>query len=792
MKKDTNALVEQKSVLAKLMAAENITVEHKKIPTAAFDVKNRVLYLPILKWKPGSDVYDLFCSHEVGHALWTPEEGWHSSTSDKGSGYKSFLNVVEDARIEKKIKRKFPGARKAMSDGYNELMNADFFGLREMGVDANELNLIDRINLYTKAGGNYGIDFSEEEREWIDKVMGTETFDDVVRVTDALFAYCQENESETDNSYSDFDFSSGESDSDEYEDDDMSMTGESPVEMMDSDEETESDMPSPSKEGEESEEESGSGKSDTSGEEETESSEGSEEKPSDESEEKPSESTSDKMSFGPEGGQGNPFSKSEFTPTSHTDQNFRKNEESIAEMGDRHYAPSYVTFPKVNYENLIVDYKIVSEEISEYYRKQDGAVAYEIELYNQFRKDNEKMISYMVKEFEMKKAADIHRRAYNSKKGTLDMNKIHAYKYSENLFQQITNLPEGKNHAMVMFIDWSGSMSGMIQDTIHQVVNLAMFCQKVQIPFEVYAFSDSYTRRSMRDDSSMYDRFRNRDITSGYAFDGKKIADYQNKDLLINNHFSLLNLVSSRMRRTDFVIGIKNLLMIADAFGSYSNRYFGFDRSKYFGMPHNYSLGGTPLDDTIITAKSLIEDYKVKTKAQIVNAIFLTDGASSPVNSYRSTSEEKGYDVIDSQVVIDDRKTRVRVMNEQNSSRYYRRADTTSLYLRFLKETTGVNLLGFFLTQSSRVQNLVGVIDRYLKDDEVREFRKNKFWIEKGTAYDELYIINSKGLEIDSVDHINEVSAGASKSELRKALKKNTKNKLQNRVMLNAFIEKIA
>ena len=58
MKKDTN-LVEQKSLLAKLMAAENITVQHKKIPTAAFDVKNRVLYLPILKWKPGSAVYGM-------------------------------------------------------------------------------------------------------------------------------------------------------------------------------------------------------------------------------------------------------------------------------------------------------------------------------------------------------------------------------------------------------------------------------------------------------------------------------------------------------------------------------------------------------------------------------------------------------------------------------------------------------------------------------------------------------------------------------------------------------------
>ena len=198
-------LVEQKSMLAKLMAAENISVEHKKIPTAAFDIKNRVLYLPILKWKPGSNVYDLFCAHEVGHALWTPEEGWHSSVSAKGKGYKSFLNVIEDARIDKKIKRKFAGARKCMAGGYNELMDEDFFGLRKMGVIPNDLGLIDRINLYTKAGSDYGVEFSDEEREWVEKVERTETWEDVVEVTDALYEWCKENESETDNSYDEFD-----------------------------------------------------------------------------------------------------------------------------------------------------------------------------------------------------------------------------------------------------------------------------------------------------------------------------------------------------------------------------------------------------------------------------------------------------------------------------------------------------------------------------------------------------------------------------------------------------------
>ena len=86
------------------MAAENITVEHKKIPTAAFDVKNRVLYLPILKWKPGSDTYDLFCAHEVGHALWTPEAGWHSSVSEKGKGLSPSLMLLKMQELKRKLR----------------------------------------------------------------------------------------------------------------------------------------------------------------------------------------------------------------------------------------------------------------------------------------------------------------------------------------------------------------------------------------------------------------------------------------------------------------------------------------------------------------------------------------------------------------------------------------------------------------------------------------------------------------------------------------------------------------
>ena len=507
MKKDTN-LVEQKSLLAKLMAAENITVQHKKIPTAAFDVKNRVLYLPILKWKPGSAVYDLFCAHEVGHALWTPEEGWHSSISEKGKGFKSFLNVVEDARIEKKIKRKFAGARKSMIDGYGDLMNNDFFGLRSMGVDVNDLGLIDRINLYTKAGTDYGIEFSDEEREWVEKIMRTETFEDVVKLTDELYEYCKENESETDNSYGDFsdedewgeeedgdEESEGSDGSEEKDDFEMDMAGD---ESAESDSEEEDGVSGSGSNGEKSEDSDDSDSGLNSFEKQFQEAmdkmrEENESKSDNSSDDSSDKSENPSPSSGMEGGKGNAFDRQDMStgPVSLTDENFRANEEDMADMSERVSLPVYLTFPKINTDSIVVDFKKIQKELSEYYESQENAAEYGNVLLKKFKNANDKIINYMAKEFEMRKAADIHRRAYSSKKGTLDMNKIHAYKYSENLFQQITNLPEGKNHGMVMFIDWSGSMNPFMKDTIEQLVNLTMFCSKVQIPFEVYAFCDS-------------------------------------------------------------------------------------------------------------------------------------------------------------------------------------------------------------------------------------------------------------------------------------------------------------
>jgi len=756
-------LIEQKSMLAKLMAAENITVEHKKIPTAAFDVKNRILYLPILKWKPGSDVYDLFCAHEVGHALWTPYDGWHSSISEKGKGYKSFLNVIEDARIEKKIKRKFAGSRKCMLGGYIELMDEDFFGLRKMGVDANDLGLIDRINLYTKAGTQYSIEFTDEEREWVEKVERTETWEDVVEVTDALYEWCKENESETDNSYGDldeYDWNEDYDPSDYEKDENTSPIG--------SDENKEDD-------GEENETKSSS-------------------KSNEDSDEEKDGSETSSNNF--EGGKSDPFSdnREDFAggsndnnePTSMTDEAFRENEKELSDMSDHVSIPQYLTFPKINTDAIIVDHKVIHEELNNYYNGVEGAVDTGNEMLKTFKKNNGKMISYMVKEFEMKKAADIHRRAYTSKRGTLDMNKIHAYKYSDNIFRQITNLPEGKNHGMVMFIDWSGSMHGYMKDTIEQLINLTMFCQKVQIPFEVYAFTDHY-RDYNCDNPHRPNWSRNSDSNYDETSSGKKISNYKKNDLIISQHLRLMTLFSSKMKGRELTEAYRNILLVGDTFAN----YYGYRNNPYYGAPNNFSLSGTPLDATILCAKTIIEEFKTKTKAQIVNVVFLTDGQSNRHNEFLD-SDGCTQHIERKNLHIDDPITRTRVYPNRESGKLM---DTTSIFLLALKKQLGINLLGFFLTSGSgrrTAGNMSYIMERYPKDEEITKFRKEKFLIETKTSYDELYIINTKGLEIDEVDHMDAVEVGSTKAQIRRALKKNTSGKLQNRMLLNAFIKKVA
>ena len=256
-----NEIQSTKSLLAKLLASENITVEHGNYQTASFDVKNRVIRLPIFKYMSGS-IYDLMVLHEVGHALWTPLKGLHSEKNEKGPGFKSYLNVVEDARIEKKIKRKYPGGSKPMIEGYRQLVSENFFATKDR--DLNALNLIDRINLHYKIGASAGIEFDEIESPFLTEIDKAETFEEIYDITVRLYDYSKENESQTD--FQDFtDFDSSMCEGFESFEEEPEVMGDSPLEWMEEEEEREDAKSGMRGDSLESEEEEGSSEEDSAG-----------------------------------------------------------------------------------------------------------------------------------------------------------------------------------------------------------------------------------------------------------------------------------------------------------------------------------------------------------------------------------------------------------------------------------------------------------------------------------------------------------------------------------------------
>ena len=114
--------------------------------------------------------------------------------------------------------------------------------------------------------------------------------------------------------------------------------------------------------------------------------------------------------------------------------------------------------------------------------------------YASYMRDVKKSVAVAVKEFEMKKSADLYKRATVSKTGTLNMGALHTYQFNEDLFAKVTTMPGATNHGLVMFFDWSGSMQYNLTQTLKQLYNLVWFCDRVKIPYRVYAFSDSYGR----------------------------------------------------------------------------------------------------------------------------------------------------------------------------------------------------------------------------------------------------------------------------------------------------------
>ena len=403
-----------------------------------------------------------------------------------------------------------------------------------------------------------------------------------------------------------------------------------------------------------------------------------------------------------------------------------------------------------DYRQSAADFK----ENNKYYNIEDGL---DNKKFLKLRNDAKKVVGYLAKEFELRKNADQLKRASVAKTGELNMSKIYSYGFAEDIFKKITVLPGGKSHGLVMFLDWSGSMNDHIDNTLKQLINLVMFCKKVNIPYEVYAFSSEYG-------------------------DGWQNA-FKEGEIALRN-FKLLNLLSNKMSSVEFTYACSALVNCCE--------YRGW-------KPAWMQKGGTPLTEAIISAMKIVPEFQKQYKLQIVNTVFLTDGDGHSLrdvfytnsNGYPNSGSGEGGNYRGyKKMVIRDPKNRNEILVEYPQGR-----ELTSAYIKMLKMRTNSNIVGFYVLSGRELgrelhhflpKAFINSHDKYKT-----EFRKNKYMVVTSAGYDEFYLLRSESLDTDD-DVSFEVKENATTRGLVSAFSKYAGNRLNNRVVLNRFVGMIS
>ena len=792
--------VKDKSTLVKLLAEEDVTVSYQKASTASFNPNTREVVLPI--WKDKSEsVMDMMSLHEVGHALYTPlsllEDGQKKNVKH------SFLNVLEDVRIEKMIQDKYLGSVRVFKTAYKELLKKDFFGIK--GKDLSKLNLIDRINMHYKNVSD--VPFDNDELEWVDKANQTKTSDDVLNLAIELQEWMksQNKDLDSDDMFKlDIQMPSEKSEDEDGEQDsddsDNSQNGEQDSEDGDSDSSDSEDGDSDSSD---SDDDSDSSKS-------------SDDENTDDDESKTApkleKSSGDKPDDGIEA----------MTDTNYSKKQYESTDKDAQEI-------NYLNIPKVNLDEVIIDYKRVNKEMTEHYKDRCKGYKENVKYMKwiqkdiaKFKKEQSQTISYMVKEFEMRKAADLYKRSTVSKTGSLNMDKLHSYAYNEDIFLKMNVEPGATNHGLVMFVDWSGSMADNFYNTIKQTLNLVWFCERVNIPFEVYGFTNGYSNRE--------DTNKNPNIQK------RKLND------MIINELRLLNILSSRANKNDMQEGLVNIWAYANYWGEYKNQNKSRMPANEFGRvevypiyPHSdYQLHSTPLNHSIVAAMDLVPEFKKNYGLQKVHTVFLTDGASNTIDKRYEWSTEDNrpyrelydsndnkiplpddyegewiptlFDRYEKSVVVKDPVTNKK-WTSNTESRYseFRYTSQTNVLLSFLKaREPSMSITNFFIVNGNNRGTVSRADIEYIFDlnswddaDKVKsiqkEIKKNNVAVCTTQGWDEMYVLpGGKKLDI-SDDDMSDIKPGlAKKSELKKAFGKMSSGKKNSRPLLNKFIGMIA
>ena len=725
--------IEVKGNLAKLLSTENLIIEHKKVDTASFDVQRRVLTLP--QWNIDSNfVYDMLVAHEVGHALFTPFRKWNEEEEYKDVPF-DYVNVVEDARIERLMKQKYAGLNRDFYKGYEELHTQNFFEVDESELD--NLKLIDRVNLYFKVGAYLCFDFNDDENQLITEISQAETFDEVLALSKKLFELSKQQKQQIDQAMQ------------------LEVQLKKDAEDIDG-------TPINISDSEETDEESDTeieGKTKT---------EESEDDDLDIDEEEPTE-------LSVKAGNHSEIDSSD------TQRSFDRNAEQLNDENSRE--TTYVSIPEVDIDSIQIKFETLRDRLKDHFqfKTPETAPSYhpnELEWWNkgltqsiqefqEFKKSARKDVNNLVKEFEMKKSADSYSRSATARTGMLDMNKLHTYKYNEDIFKKVTVIPEGKNHGLVFLLDWSGSMQNQLIDTMKQLFNLVWFCRKVQIPFEVYAFTqDSWTLDPRVDENR-----------TGYGNIGTPHTKIIEGELVIPETFRMVNILSSQQRGRDIDEMMKLLWVQSQAM-----------ITRLLRPLRDFSLSGTPLNEAIIAVGALTKNIIKTRKIQKCHVVVLTDGDGFHSDVWGDTDRWDGQR---NKNPIYSSSTAIRVGSKVFSGGHSNNDFTQGLVKAVKSTLPECNFLGIRLLERDLHYFYISYArTAYDTVEEMKAQNRKEGMIHfKTDSFDQWYGISCKKLRED--DELA-VDQGADKRSISTAFKKMNRSKKTNRVMVKQFIDQIA
>ena len=716
------------NILSRILSQENLVISFDpNIKTAGFDLDTRELILPELNCPEA--VEDMFLTHEVSHALYTPSPNQLNEYCTKITNGEitemsrnfdlmQLFNLTEDARIERLIKGKYAGLSAIYHKAYTILAEKGFFiagfeddeiSIEDFETHTKSVELIQRLNIHAKCGSILDVEFSESELELVDKLENSITAMDTVELAWELYqlsGYSNQNEAGDSN-----DESSEENDSDDKSDNqnsesknedskqsESSKSDDGDSESSENDEDDNSDSED-TKDDEmndksESDDSDGDGDSDSESDDNNDSnsendcnnntesdSDGSNSDSNSKSSknEDQSDSSDDSENENDENGNSSESSSSDSSNSESNDSNNDDNSQtsasnnasdskssrSIPNLGNKFgenlkkmfgsdnqnpyaNAPTVQTYyDAIDPDKQIITYKELldsfdetdlehikdvayvkanthnSYQVSSKARRVEKVIAAENESVKNQKLITEKfnpIVRNISNQFNRKKKAQQFANSRQHKTGRLDMNNLHKYQFNNNIFVVDDISSDGKNHGIILLLDWSGSMtesgnrSGISKFTamLNQTMLLVEFARSVGIAHRIFAFTNTRFATDMLDRLNK-EKIRNSKIKRSRK---KNIGKMGTNIKITKDSFALLELFNHTMSRQDF---LKMQLCLRKEM-AYSYSYYG-----HYGI---LGLGGTPLNASLFYMPAVIQKFKEENRIEKMYFSVLTDGES--------------------------------------------------------------------------------------------------------------------------------------------------------------------